>query len=177
LLEQLPPQGSLLLVGRRLADTVPGVGPLHSRIVSSLPAAAGPEDIDSCARRVAATLLELDHAGPVSMLHPRDSGSDLERAPLLAAGPTHTRLAPETYSTPETVLAAAIHELLSGRLVVGLAEGLRTEVRARLLAADAARQGCDRKLEALRQQWRVLRQESITGELLELYSGRLAELG
>ncbi|MBW2271279.1 MAG: F0F1 ATP synthase subunit gamma [Deltaproteobacteria bacterium] len=177
LLEQVPRQDSLLLVGRRLADAVPAVGPLHSSIVSALPAAAGPEDIDPCARRVAATLLELDHAGPVGMLHPADGGSDLQRAPLLAAGPRHTRLALETYSPPETVLAAAIHEALSGRLVVGLAEGLRTEVRARLVAADAARQGCDRKLEALRQQWRVLRQEAITGELLELFSGRLAELG
>jgi hypothetical protein len=177
LLEQVPWQGSLLLVGRRLADAVPTVGPLHSRIVSSLPAAAGPEDIDHCARRVAATLLELDHAGPVGMLHPAEGGTDLQRAPLLAAGPRKPRLAPETYSPPETVLAAAIHEALSGRLVVGLAEGLRTEVRARLLAADAARQGCDRKLETLRQQWRVLRQEAITSELLELFSGRLAELG
>jgi F0F1-type ATP synthase gamma subunit len=60
---------------------------------------------------------------------------------------------------------------------VGLAEGLRTEVRARLVAADAARQGCDHALKTLRQQWRVLRQEAITGELLELFSGRLAELG
>lgn len=175
LLEQVPQQGSLLLVGRRLADAVPAVGPLRSRIVSLLPAPAGPEDIDPCARRVAATLLELDHAGPVGMLHPSEGGTHLEQAPLLAAGPRNTRLALETYSPPETVLAAAIHEALSGRLVVGLAEGLRTEVRARLLAADAARQGCDRKLEALRQQWRVLRQEAITGELLELFSGRLAE--
>jgi hypothetical protein len=177
LLERVPPEGSLLLVGRRLADAVPAVGPLLVRIVSSLPAAAGPEDIDPCARRVAAALLELDHAGPVGMLHPAEGGSELLRAPLLAAGPRHTHLAPETYSTPETVLAAAIHEALSGRLVVGLAEGLRTEVRARLVAADAARQGCDHALETLRQQWRVLRQEAITGELLELFSGRLAELG
>ena len=177
LLEQVPQQGSLLLVGRRLVDAVPAGGLLHSRIVSSLPAAAGPEDIDPCARRVAATLLELDHAGPVGMLHPANGGSDLQRAPLLAAGPRNARLALETYSPPETVLATAVHEALSGRLVMGLAEGLRTEVRARLLAADAARQGCDRKLEVLRQQWRVLRQEAITGELLELFSGRLAELG
>ena len=42
---------------------------------------------------------------------------------------------------------------------------------------EAARQGCDRKLEALRQQWRVLRQEAITSERLEFFSGRLAELG
>lgn len=176
LLEQLPQEGPLLLVGRRLADAVPVVGPLQERIVSSLPAAASPEDIDSCARRVARALLDLDHPGPVSMLHSADGGTELQRAPLLAGRRVQARLGPETYSPAATVLEAAIHELLSGRLVVGLAEGLRTEVRARLLAADAARQGCDHKLEGLHQQWRVLRQEAITGELLELFSGRLSEL-
>ena len=176
LLAQVPQEGRLLLVGRRLADAVPAEGPLHRRVLASLPAAAGPEEIDSCARRVAAALLEIDHVGPVGMLHPTDGASELRQAPLLAARPLDTRRAPETYSHPETVLAAAVHEAVSGRLVVGLAEGLRSEVRARLLAADAARQGCDRKLEVLHQQWRVLRQEAITGELLELYSGRLAEL-
>ena len=67
-----------------------------------------------------------------------------------------------------------MHEAVAGRLSLGMAEALRSEVRARLMSADAARHGTDRKLADLRQQWRVQRQESITSELLELYSGRLA---
>ncbi len=176
LLEQLPREGPLLLVGRRLADTVPAEGVLQKRIVSSLPAASAPEEVDSAARRVAWTLLDINHVGPVTMLHPTGGGSELHRAPLLVGGAFDPRVAPQTYSPPAAVLAAAIQEALSARLVVGLAEGLRSEVRARLHAADSARQGCDRSLGRLRQDWRVLRQEAITDELLELFAGRLADL-
>jgi hypothetical protein len=164
LLELAPPHGRLLLVGRRLGDAVPSASPLHRRIVRVLPAAAGPEEIGLAAHRVAQALLDLDHPGPVAIVHPIAGGTELERASLLAGGPLRTGRAPETYSPALTVLGEAVHEALSGRLVVGLAEALRSEVRARLLAAEAARQGGDRSLEALRHQWRVLRQEAITGE-------------
>lgn len=176
LLDQVPEQGSLILVGRRLMDAVPTTGSLRDRLLTSLPAAAGPEEIDRCARRIASTLVEIDYSGPVSLLHPVAGGTDLASVPLLVASSLDSQSAPETYSPAATVLASAIHEALSGRLVVGLAEALRSEVRARLLAADAARQGADRRLEDLRQGWRVLRQEAITSELLELFSGRLGEL-
>lgn len=174
-LEQLPREGALLFVGSRLEEAVADASPLRGRVVSSLPAATCPEDLDRCARRVAAKLLEIEHAGAVHLLHPLAGGADLAPTQLLTEGPLALRAAPESYSPPEEILTAALYEMLSGRLVVGLAEALRSEVRARLLAADAARQGCDRKLGALRQDWRVLRQEAITGELLELFAGRLAE--
>jgi len=175
LIEQLPAEGSLLLVGRRLTEAVPPSGPIRDRVASSLPAAAGPEELDRCARQVAAALLDLAHAGPVGILHPKDGGSGLERTVLLAAGPLESERAPETYSASAVVLGTALQEAVSGRLVVALAEGLRSEVRARLQAADAARQSGEKRLASLRQRWRVLRQESITAELVELFAGRLSE--
>lgn len=177
LLEQVPPRGKLVLVGRRLVDALTDRDPIRARVVSRLSAAVGPEDVDSRAREIAAALLELDVDGPVSMLHPLDGGTTLHAAPLLPGAGAAARGGPETYSPPSVVLGAAVHEALSGRLIVGLAEGLRTEVRARLVAADVARQDCDRRIEALTHQWRVLRQDAITGELLELVAGRLAGTG
>lgn len=175
LIEQVPSEGALLLVGRRLADAVPLEGAVRGRVVASLSGAASPEEIDSSARRVAAKLLEIEHEGPIGLLYPIEGGTTLTSTLLVGAVPRSSGEIPETYSAVTTVLSAAMQEAVSGRLVLGSAEALRSEVRARLIAADAARQGCDRELEGLRRQWRVQRQEAITSELLELYSGHLVE--
>jgi F0F1-type ATP synthase gamma subunit len=63
-------------------------------------------------------------------------------------------------------------EAVAGRLAVALAEALRAEVRARLIASEAARKACDTQIGELRHEWRMLRQGAITEELVALTSGR-----
>lgn len=81
---------------------------------------------------------------------------------------------PYTWSEPEIVLAGAVRELITAALTVALAEALRSEVHARVLASDKARNACDKRMRELRELWRVRRQERITSELLEVVAGRLA---
>ena len=91
----------------------------------------------------------------------------MHRAILLAGSRKPLARPPETLSPVGVVLEAVVAELATGRLVVGLAEALRTELRARASAAAAASQACDRKVEELGRAVRVARQEAITRELLE----------
>jgi len=172
-LDHVPGRGPLVLVGRRLIDHAEGDSRVHERNVLGLPGIASVHELEEGARRIASAILEVAHRGRVVLLYPRSTAEGLARRTLLA-GPRERALdPPETWSPLEQVLRAAIDELVAGQLAVGLAESLLAEVRARLLAADAARRGCDRRLGDLQQICRVLRQEQITAELTELVGGHL----
>ena len=74
----------------------------------------------------------------------------------------------------ERLLEVAVAESVTGHLRVGLAEALRSEVRARAAAAEAAKQAVERQRDALGSSLRVLQKEQITAELSELYAGHLS---
>lgn len=170
-LDALPPEGDLGLVGTRLcelADQEPG---LRERVRFSLAAAATPDEIPQRADALAGEILERMHRRSVELLYASASGG-FQQVTLLAGARALREQRPETLSPVEVVLEAALAQATAGRLAVALAEALRAEVRARLTAADVARQACERESHALRQRWRVLRQESITAELLELSAAR-----
>ena len=101
----------------------------------------------------------------------------LRRAVLLGGARARRYDAPSTLSPWEDVLRAAVFEAVTSRLAVGAVEALRSEVVARVAAADQARTAAERELDELQQAWRVARQEQITSELVELVAGRAALLG
>lgn len=172
--EQLPGRGPVGLVGTRLSEAVRLDRDRAARVCFALPGPATPEDLAGSAERVARAILDQAHAGRVAMLHPTRGTTALHRVTLLAGPRLPAGEGPETFSPRDEVLAAAVHEAVTGRIVVGLAEALRTEVRARLVASEGARHGCEQRLDMLRQSLRVLRQEQTTTELLEIVAARAA---
>lgn len=176
-LAQIPDDGLLGLVGSRLIESAMRRPELESRILFTLPGAVSHDEHDEIAHRIAEAVLF--HAGHshVELLYPRGGGSTLHRVVLLAGERAPVGRAPETWSPLPEVLAYAVRESIASRLAVGVAEALRAEVRARIIAAETARGACDRRLDELHQTWRIARQEQITNELLEVVSGRQAALG
>lgn len=170
--DALPAAGRLGLVGRRFADAVTARPALRARVVFTLPGPGSVDEFEPVAEAAAAAVLH--HAGPhaVWVQHPRDGRVAGERALLLpapgAAGPGRL---PDHFSPPDTLLADAARERATGRLVSALAEALRAEVRARVAATEHARHAIDERRGGLERSLRVLRQEGITAELLELFAG------
>lgn len=171
LLEQLPPRGPIGLVGQRLAEACSQLPALQERVVFQLHAATTPQELGHRAELLAAELLAAERPSAV-LLHPVDGLPRLHRSVVLAGARGPIEAPPETLLPVGEVLEAAVLEVVAGRLAVALAEALRAEVRARLTAAEAAYRATERQLEALRHRWRVLRQDAITQELLELTAGR-----
>lgn len=167
-------EGALGIVGQRLAEAVESDPRLAPRVRFRVPAAASPGEIGRAAQATAAAVLEHGAERHIELLHPVGGESVLHRSVIAAGRREQVRNPPQTFSPVATVVQAAVGEAVTGRLAVALAEALRAEVRARVLAADAARQACDRRLEELGGDWRVLRQEQITRELIEIVSSRLA---
>lgn len=177
LLSQAPTHAELGLVGHRLLELAAEDPALEQRVRFALPGAVAPEDAPHVARAVAEKLLGQLDAADVELLHPVRGGRVLTRAVLLG-GPRARRYdAPPTLSPWEDVLRAAVFEAVTSRLAVGAVEALRSEVVARVAAADQARTAAERELDGLQQAWRVARQEQITSELVELVAGRAALLG
>ncbi len=172
LLEQLPPAGRVGLVGARLAEVAALDPAMAARVVFTVPAAAMADEIPLCTEPIAAAILAHARAGAVHLLHP-DAGTPRLRVGRLLTGPRPPAPRPPELLSPQgDVLEVAVQEAVAGRLAVGLAEALRAEVAARLAATDAARRACQREVDDLTQQWRILRQESITMELIELSAAR-----
>lgn len=170
-LDAIPRAGDVGLVGTRLWEVAEQDLDLAPRVGFRLPAATTPDEIPQRAEALAREILARSHERAVVLLH-AGAGAAVVTSRLLTGPRALADDPPETFLPPEEVLAAAVTEVVSGRLAVALADALRAEVRARLTAADAARRAAERDLDALRHQWRVLRQESITQELVELTTGR-----
>jgi F0F1-type ATP synthase gamma subunit len=171
LLEQVPAVGSVGLVGQRLIAMAEQLPLLDARVVFRVPAAATPEDLGPRADVVASAVLSAPHH-TVVVLTPEPEGTQLHRTTLLARDRHPVAEPPETFLSAAEVLEAAMLEAVAGRLAVALAEALRAEVRARLIASEAARKACDTQIGELRHEWRMLRQGAITEELVALTSGR-----
>jgi F-type H+-transporting ATPase subunit gamma len=177
LLAQLPAEGAVGLVGARLAERAAADPALMARVRFTLPAAATPDEVGPRAEALAGAVLDAVGGRAAVLLHPDGGAPRLRQGVLLAGKREPAADPPETLSPAAQVLGAAVIEAVEGRLAVGLAEALHAEVRARLVAAEAARRQSERSLEALRQHWQVLRQESITRELLELAAAARAGAG
>lgn len=176
ILLQAPKEGALGLVGSRLAELAALDPALTARIRFSLPGAVSHEEHEAVGQAVAEAVLRHGAGMQVEVLHPRGGGTMLHRVVLLSGEREPAWNPPETYSAYAEVLGAAVAEAVAGRLAIGAIEALRSEVRARVLAADAARRACEARLEELNQDWRVARQDQITNELIEVIAGRAAAL-
>ena len=164
------------LVGTRLAEMAAWEPQLAPHVVFALAGATTHEDHEEVARAVAEAILEHAGTADVELRHPREGGSELHRVTLLSGAREPLAYPPETFSPVPTVIDAAVAEGITGRLAVGAAEALRSEVRARIAAADAARRAADEKLEVLKKDWAHARQAQITGELCETIAGRQAAM-
>lgn len=184
ILAQLPEDGLLGFVGANLTEQARRHPEIEARVVFKLAGATNVAEHEGVAHAVAEEVLRHGNGphgaglpGGVSavMIHyPPGAGSRLKAAVLLGGERTRVGMPPETLSPLEEVLDAAVIELVTGRLAVAAIEALRSEVRARVAAADRARQGCDRRHDQLMTSWRVARQAQITTELLEIVAGHLA---
>jgi F0F1-type ATP synthase gamma subunit len=173
LLQQLPAEGAIGLVGSRLVDVARHDTDLGERILFELPAASTVDEMPRLAERIAQAVLDAqDDARAVVVLHPVDGTSSVQGAVLLSGERATAPEVPESWLPVDEVLEATVLEAVEGRLVVALAEAMRSEVRARLAASDAARRACERQLDELTQHGRTLRQSTITQELLELTAAR-----
>ncbi|WP_428265076.1 F0F1 ATP synthase subunit gamma [Haliangium sp.] len=173
----LPARDRVGLVGRRLIEQAEGAPALAGRVSFGLPGAATHDELEARAYEVAEALLGHAVDAQIELHHPLHDRPGLHRTVLLAGERRLVSYPPETYSPRDEIARLALRESITGRLVVGLAETLRAEVRARIAAADKARGAADRKLDTLRQAWRAARQDQITSELIEVVAGRQAALG
>lgn len=176
ILAQLPPEARLGLAGARLWEVAEQDARIAARVAFHVPGAVTHEEHEDIARAVADAVLRHAGGADVELLYPRDGGSALGRVTLLGGPRAPAPYPPETFSPIEVVLRAAVIEAITGRLAVGAAEALRSEVRARAAAAEAARRASDERLEQLRRAWTAARQDQITGEILEVVAGRLASV-
>jgi F-type H+-transporting ATPase subunit gamma len=175
-LEAIPEGGALGLVGRRLVDMAATEPGLDARVRFRLPGAAAVGELNAVAQEVARAILANSAGLEVTLLYPTARRPGLARRRVLAGARAPLRAPPETFSPPEVVLEAAVSEVAAGQLVVGLAETLLTEIEARIAASEAARKVCEGQLKELGDRWRVMRQERITEELVELSAARLGEV-
>lgn len=89
----------------------------------------------------------------------------------LSSAPRIATRRPCHYLTPSDLLERLTEEHLFADLVCAASESLACENAARFQAMSAARDNIQHKLEALRADERVLRQDQITEELLDVVTG------
>jgi F-type H+-transporting ATPase subunit gamma len=89
----------------------------------------------------------------------------------LTAAPWRPRAAPTFASDWEALFSAVVGQHLFVTLHRAIAESLAAENASRLAAMHAAERNIDERLEALRGQFHLQRQTSITTELLDIVSG------
>lgn len=164
------PDGALGIVGERLAEAVGQRGDIDGRVLFRCRGSVAHDDLHEVALSVATRILEHARGARVVVMHPVGGGSDTTLVPLITARRPVDR-PPETFSPLARVVEAAIVSAMTGRLAVAAAEALRAEIRARIVAADAARHACEDRLAELEGVWHLGRRETITRELLEIVAG------
>lgn len=161
--------GAVALVGRRFHEAYDLLGGPSPTFV--LPGPTSVADIADAARALAGAVLEHASGMEIALLHPIQGAGQLHRTVLLGAWVLRES-SPPTFSPVADVLEAAIRESTTSRLRVALAETLRVEVAARVIAAEGARRAAEREEEELKRAWRVARHEQITSEILDLARSR-----
>ena len=76
--------------------------------------------------------------------------------------------APLAYLEPATIFDRLLEEFISISLYRGFVESLRSENWYRLRSMEGASENITRHIEELESLWKYLRQEEITGEMLEI---------
>lgn len=170
-LAELPSEGDIGLVGRRLADVARLDPDLAARVRFVLPAATVVGDQRSIASAVATATFEACPSGDVEILYARANERPLARARFVAAAREEPPEPPETFSPPDMVRRAALVEANAVLLAVATLETFYAEVRARVIAAEAAKNACDRRLDTLGEARRGARRDLVTRELLEIVAG------
>jgi len=174
--------GPLLVIGSRGARTLTELGHPPAWSLAMAPHAAG---VPLVARRAAAELGQRFVAGEFTRLRVMfgrlESGgrwtiaTDTLLPPDFARfRPAAARVPPLHHVPPAELLAGLVEEYLLADLVRAATESLAAENAARLQAMTTATDNIDRKLDDLRAEERVMRQEQITDELLDVLNGALA---
>ena len=174
--------GPLLVIGTRGARTLNELGHPPSWSLAMAPHAAG---VPLVARRCAAEIGRRVAAGEITRLEVMfgrlEAGGHWKIAtePLLPPDfsrfrPAVARVPPLHHVPPADLVAGLVEEYLLADLVRAATESLAAENAARLQAMTTATDNIDRKLDDLRSEERVMRQEQITDELLDVMNGALA---
>ena len=172
----------LLVVGSRGARTLTEQGHPPAWTLPMAPHAAG---VPLVAGRIAAELGRRVVAGQLSRLEMMfgrlEAGGRwrIARETLLPLDFSRfrtnaARVAPLVHLAPSELLEGLVEEYLLTDLIRAATEALAAENAARLLAMTTAADNIDRKLDDLRAEERVMRQEQITDELLDVLNGALA---
>lgn len=168
------PGGALGVVGARLAESALRVPSVQKRVAFVVEGPTVPDEVDGVARNVAQQLLVHGLGMRVRVMHPHGAEGHLVTTDLLPHRLEPVAYPPPTLSAVAQVADAVLRQVLEARITVAVAQAMYTEIRARVMATDRARTACDERLEGLERQRRVLRQEQITRELLEVVSARMA---
>jgi F-type H+-transporting ATPase subunit gamma len=151
----------------------------------SAPMVAHAEEVPLLASRITDALyfrLEKDQVARVTVIHavPAHSAAIeiVERA-LLPFDFAHFKVVPPaappiTTLPPEQLLAELAEEYIYAELCAEIMLSFAAENEARMRAMIAARSNVARKLEELISSFRRLRQEEITGEIIELSAGSIS---
>jgi F-type H+-transporting ATPase subunit gamma len=143
--------------------------------------------VTDTARRIAGALYHLFERGSlaaVEILYFRDQGGGrraLIRQSLLPVdlkryGTPRAAVPPLTNLAPQVLIGGLMGEYVFAQLAHAAMESFASENSARLAAMQSAREKLDERLMELQSQERRLRQEQITGELLEFVTGADATL-
>jgi F-type H+-transporting ATPase subunit gamma len=173
--DRIPPGGPVAIVGTWMAEFASETPGLADRVVFRITGPASPDEIGSVSSELTAELASRAAHYDIRLHFPVARGRSPRALMLLESRRTVGTGLPETWSSPEAVLEAALTEWLAGQLAAALSETFRTEVHARMTAADKARKNCDNHMEELERTLRILRQEQITSELLDLVGGQLID--
>jgi F0F1-type ATP synthase gamma subunit len=172
IVSQIPTEGMLGLVGRRLSETVRSEGGIAARVAFSVEGAVAYDGHAEAARRVAEALAPHARRKRVVVLSPSRNSTRLRRAVLLADTLRMKSFPAATLADPKDVIDVAIRAGIEGRLAVASAGCLLAEVSARLSAAERARRACDSRLEELRGRHATARRDQITNEIVEIIAGQ-----
>lgn len=180
LLDSLDPApGPLVLIGTRGAAVARerGLDPAEA-----LPLPAHTPAIPAFADRLAERLLVLSEGAPIDAVHAVSAATGWTVArtrvfPFPATGEPEPAAPPLMNLPPAELLAGLLADCLHAELCRAALHAVAAENTARMLAMAAAQSQTERKLDELQQRERLLRQEAITAEILELAAGEAAAEG
>jgi F-type H+-transporting ATPase subunit gamma len=175
---ELRPGCALAVIGRR---GMIAAEERHLATAWCLPMATHVGGVAATTRRMAGHLAGLAGADIVFARHASAGGYEVEKKTVLPLDPallagSQRRSPPLHQLPPEVLLQRLAGEYLFAEITRALMESLASESAARLLVMQSADRNIDDKLQSLRREENVLRQDAITSELLDVVTGALAVL-